>query len=82
MNKPKRKGMYGGENVELSEEGKKTIDELNKWNAELNKAATNICQCLDGFTIHESEYILDKVNSLLRRTVVHVSNIRGIDGKR
>lgn len=65
--------------MEIPEETKKRLDE---WNAKIDEAATNICQCLDGCTISESKYILERVNYLLHETVIHVSNIRGIDGKR
>lgn len=65
--------------MELKEE---TIKELDERNAKIDKAARNICQCLDGFMIYESEYVLDRVKSLLRKMVISPANIRGIDDKR
>ena len=66
--------------MELSEEGKKTIDEWNKWNAELNKAVANIGKCLDGFTVKDANEILDRSKRWIQDSViVRASGDRGID---
>lgn len=58
--------MKGGGNV--------TEETTNEWIERMEKAATNIGKCLDGLTVSEADYVLDRVKErFLDRAVVRVS---------